>query len=106
MLSGLSPEVFIDLHRAVVGAGMLWPDLTILLDIPVEVVMHRRHAIGRSAEFFEKRELLERVRHNYLTLANHSFFRDQIVVINGDQSPELVFEDIRKIIEPRLPSRG
>ena len=105
MLSGKPPEVFINLHREVVGPGMVWPDLTVLLDVSVETAIKRRLAARSKLELFEKRESLERVRQSYLRLVHHPFFTERVVVVDGEGSPEGVFERVKKTIEPQLPHR-
>ena len=106
MLSGKPPEVFINLHREVVGPGMVWPDLTVLLDVSVETATKRRLQARSELELFEKRESLERVRQSYLRLVHHPFFTERVVVVDGEGSPEEVFERVKKTIELLLPSRG
>lgn len=77
MLSGLPAEHFIQLHYDIVGPRMLWPDLTVILDLPVDVALQRiqKRAIElgiKADQFFEKKDMLERVRVNYLELAQRS----------------------------------
>lgn len=77
MLSGLPAEHFIQLHYDIVGPRMLWPDLTIILDLPVDVALERvqKRAIesGITADqFFEKKDMLEKVRANYFELSQRS----------------------------------
>lgn len=105
MLSGAPTDVFFDLHRQVVGPAMRWPDLTILLDLPVEEAIQRKTAAGAMPQLFEKAAFLERVRQNYLTLTTAPLFRDRIAVINGSGDIATVAERVSKAIEPRLPSR-
>jgi len=45
------------------------PDLTLLLDVPVEVAAARRHAAGRAVERYDDDGLLARVAANYRRLA-------------------------------------
>lgn len=111
MLSGRPPEDFIRLHEDVCGEIMVWPDITIVLDLPAKVALERiakrRQESGLSVpnEFFERADKLARVREFYLQLAGR---RDigGIAVVNAEQDPDVLFEDIKKIIEPMLPLAG
>lgn len=60
------------------------PDLTILIDIPVDVSLER---IGSDTEKYENRENLERAREIYLDMAEK---KDYVRIIDGTQSPEYV----------------
>lgn len=102
MLSGRPPEDFIGLHEEVIGPQMIWPDLTILLDLPAEEAI-RRIAKGRNhAELFEKREQLENVRANYLKARSIGPFAGKVAVVNGERSEEEVFSAVRSSVESRL----
>lgn len=102
MLSGRSPEDLIQLHEDVVGSHMMWPDLTILLDLSAEEAI-RRIAKGRDhSEFFEKEKTLEKVRENYLRARFIGPFRGKVAVVDGDQSENVVFEAVKKTIRPLL----
>jgi len=73
-----------------------WPDLTIILDLPVEKAMAR---INRQKDRIEQRprEYHEQVRRNYLAqaAADPKHYR----VIGADRPPEAVHADIWKEIE-------
>ena len=95
MLSGHSAEVFIGLHSRVIGSSMIWPDLTILLDVSGREAA-RRIAVSRGKpEYFERADKLERVRANYLAIAKRPAFEDGVAVINGERSEDEVFSDVQ-----------
>jgi len=75
------------------------PDLTILLDVPVEVAFERLSSrIDSRRKFDSHRDFMEKVRQNYLELPDilPKLMRDNnILIINGDKSPDKVFEDIK-----------
>ncbi len=101
---------FTDSSRAYQGAGRglgldvvdqlaervhadLWPDLTVLLDAPVDVGMQRAQRRGSPDRFeTERAEFFERVRECYLELA--VAHPDRIVVIDASRSIDLVRSDI------------
>lgn len=93
----------------------LKPDLTLLFDLDPALALHRveqRGAIlGRSegqagsadaamAETFERRDLLERVRANYLRLAKDEPRR--FVVLDAARAPDLVLADAVGAVVARL----
>lgn len=108
MLSKRPPEDFIKLHYDVIGPSMVWPDTTIVLNVSaktgLERIAERRKGSGLEVpnQFFERGDKLSRVREFYLKVAERTDIGG-IAVVNGEQSPDAVFEEIKKIIEPRLP---
>ncbi len=106
MLSGKSIKTFIDLHKKVLGSLMIWPDLNIILDISAEKAMRRIQERSQEKknkiEYFEKLSLLKKVRKNYLSIAEHPFFKSSTVVINGEQNKEKVFKEVKSALMPFL----
>lgn len=82
-----STERYLQLHRDIIGEEMLYPDLTLLLDAPVE------------------QERLEKVRLNYLWLGlaktNNERFGN-IAVINASKSKEEILTSAIVAIKPLL----
>lgn len=81
--------------------GDTWPDLTILLDAPVEIGMERagtRSAPDRIEQ--ERHDFFERVRECYLQIAAHE--PERFVVIDTTRGIEEVREDIVTIAEQVL----
>lgn len=70
------------------------PDLTIILDIPVETSLER--IANNEKEVFEKRDRLEAARDIYLTLAEE---HDRYTVVDAEQPPEDVIAECIEIIE-------
>jgi dTMP kinase len=93
----------IDALVQIVHAGVQ-PDLTILLDLPVEVGMARarlRNGAGGPDRFeTERREFFERVREAYLERARCQPGRFRVIDAVG--SPEQVFDAVRACLEPFL----
>lgn len=90
--AGLDPQSIWDVGN-VATAGQQ-PDLTIVLDMPLEKAVSR---IGRELDRMEAKgsEFLQRVRQGFLTEAERA--PEQIKVINADQEIEQVQADIRQV---------
>ena len=90
--AGLEPQSIWEVGN-VATAGQQ-PDLTIVLDMPLEKAVSR---IGRELDRMEAKgsEFLQRVRQGFLTEAERA--PEQIKVINADQEIEQVQADIRQV---------
>lgn len=76
--------------------GDLWPDLTILLDAPVEIGMSRAGRRGKLDRFeSEQTEFFSRVREVYLRLAESE--PDRFVVVDATQDLDAVQQTIEAI---------
>lgn len=74
------------------------PDLTILLDLPVEVGLERASTRSEKDRFEgENRAFFERVRTGFLRRAAQ--FPERFRVVKTDASPELVRAELSKILE-------
>jgi dTMP kinase len=84
------------------ATGGLWPDLTILLDLPVEIGLERtrRRAEWNRFEDTEEVAFFERVRHAYLGFAESEPGRYEVVDASG--SVDAADAAIRAAIERRL----
>jgi len=81
--------------------GETWPDLTILLDAPVEIGMQRADKRGARDRFEEERhDFFQRVRECYLQLAIKE--ADRFVVIDTTQSLQQVAHEIRDLADMLL----
>lgn len=80
----------------------LWPDITLLLDVPVDVGLKRVNQRNQGMNRFEleKTAFLERVRQTYLTLAEAD--PDRFWVIDASQSHKRVKREILEGLEQRL----
>ena len=95
--AGLDPQSIWDVGK-VATAGQQ-PDLTIVLDMPLEKAVGR---IGRELDRMEAKgsEFLQRVRQGFLMEAERA--PQQIKVINADQEIEQVQADIRQVAREYL----
>ena len=85
------------------ATSRLKPDLTILLDLPVEVGMARKSKDEKLKNLdrieSKGREYHEKVRKGYLTLAKKN--KKRIFVVDASQSVEKIFDDIKTEFEKR-----
>ena len=97
------PERDIDSLVAIVHPGF-WPDLTVLLDAPVDTGLARAHerngADGPDRFETERREFFERVREAYLVRARREPQRLRVVDASG--SVDAVERGIRALVAPLL----
>jgi len=96
---GVAPDWLARLNDAATGG--LDPDLTVLLDLPVDTGLARRRGEGSwnridAADL----EFHERVRAGYLELARSEPWR--WVVVRADRSPDQVAEDIERAVTELL----
>ena len=70
---------------------VLEPDMTFIIDVPVEIFLERR---GETDVIFEKREFQEKLRNSYLELAEN--LSDPIAVVEGIRSIEDIHAEIRE----------
>jgi dTMP kinase len=102
---GLDPETIATLNQLAIG--QLWPELTILLDCPVEIGLSRAiaridNSLGAREERFEleARQFHQRVRDGYLQLAAQEPAR--FVRIDGSQDVQHVAIAITAAVLSRI----
>lgn len=91
---GLSRQVVDDLNKIAVGG--VWPDITFVLDLPVEAGLERasnRRAKDRIEQ--EKLEFHQRVRNGFLELA---LADRRLKVIKADENQEYIFAKIKNLL--------
>jgi dTMP kinase len=81
------------------------PDLTILLDIPVETGIKRALDRNESDQRFEQKGVAfhQRIREGYLKLA--AIYSERIKVINASQTVHSISDEIQQLIKPMLIDR-
>ncbi len=83
------------------ATGNLQPDLTVLIDIPVDITKHRmKNKIADRLES-EERTFHERVRHGFLEIAHDE--PERVVVIDGTRTPDEVHAEIVRVVATRFP---
>lgn len=97
---GLAPDVLNALHR--LATHGLWPDLTLLIDVPVATGMERAGSRGQKDRIEQESiDFHERVRTGFLDLARSE--PDRIRVIDGNADVQAVHQAIRRAVEAVLP---
>lgn len=88
-----------DIHARVIGVE---PDLTLILDMDPTVALARGLARQSGEDRFEDMGLAfqERLRAGFQTLARD--FPDRCAMVDANQPPEAIAQDIARIVEARL----
>jgi len=83
-----------------INRQFLLPDLIIFLKVPAKTCLVRIKNNRFERTLFEKENILKEVLKNYLDLKKkfQNFF-----IVEGNKSPELVFEEIKEILKKTLP---
>ncbi len=77
---------------------VLKPDVTIFIDIPAEVAMERISQNRDNIELYENLERLAAVREGYFSAFELLKNEENIFVVNGNQPPEIIAEEIENYI--------
>ena len=100
---GYGRELGVDVVRQsnALATGNLQPDLTLVIDIPVEITKERMN--GKTADRLEseKRSFHERIRNGFLEIARDE--PERVVVVDGTKSPDDVHLEIVRIVSIRFP---
>ncbi len=75
------------------------PDLTLLIDVPMEICLDRIDKTRLSRELFEKKKTLEAVVKNYARFAREY---PNTYLVNGQGSEKLVHGRIRKLVKEKF----
>jgi dTMP kinase len=87
-------------------ADMLRPDLTIFIDVPPAVCMERLNKGRNVIELYESLENLKSVREKYVEAFDKLKDEETIAIINGDRSPESIFNDTWEKVHALLKSKN
>jgi dTMP kinase len=96
----LALDALTALHRFALGAFA--PDLTLILDLPVEIGLARAAARAPRADRFERldRAFHERLRHGFRRIAGEE--SERCILIDGASDPQTVHRSVLAMIEKRL----
>ncbi|TCS64369.1 dTMP kinase [Varunaivibrio sulfuroxidans] len=96
----LDRETIARLHRLVLGA--FEPDLTLILDIPVDVGLARARARGDGEDRYERMEVSfhHRLRDGFLDIARKNIAR--CAIIDGEPGVDDVQRAIRAVVQSRF----
>lgn len=78
---------------------ILQPDLHVYLDISVDTAMERLQTGRDMMEIFETRENLEKVKQTYNLIIDRFGEEQNILVIDGEQSQEVIAEEVWKKVK-------
>jgi len=86
--------------------GDFEPDLTLVLDLPVERGLARAAARGEAKSRYERMDhaMHERLRDGFLAIAQNA--RQRCVVIDADQSADVLHREIMDVVRERLISNA
>ncbi|MDR1210267.1 MAG: dTMP kinase [Clostridiales bacterium] len=96
---GVDTDIVAELNF--IATDWMEPDITFLLDVPVNVMFARRPG-GYRADRIESRgvEFFEKARRGYIELTKR--FKNRIAIVDGCAPEERVFSEVLRSIEPRL----
>ena len=97
VVMGVPEEVVLALNRAI-----RYPDLTVVLDTPVEIALERLMRRGGSVTRYENPELMEKARARFLEVAE----KYELPVIDASRPVEEVQKEIRELLNRALESKG
>ncbi|MCR4335920.1 MAG: dTMP kinase [archaeon] len=98
LIQGIELEKIIELHN-----GMAVPDLIFVLDLPVDVALQRIDSDSKRSvkEVFEKKEFLEKVRQEFLSL-KEIFPEENIRIVDASKKIDEVTEEIVNILWKKI----
>ncbi len=90
------------MNQEILGEDFIWPDLILVFDLPVMTALSRLKEKNRNLDEHERQPILAKVRHNYVHFAG--VYRN-CKIIDSDQSEEVVFGIVKKLLLSVLKSR-
>jgi len=99
---GFGRGIDVDLIEKMNGeaTGGLKPNLTFLIDLPVEVAFERLKGKKKDRLEMESLEFHRKVREGFLKIAEKE--KDRVVVIDGRKSVDEIFNEVVKEVQRRL----
>jgi dTMP kinase len=103
---GYGAGIDVDLIRnlSLAATGGITPDLTLILDLPVDVGLKRAASRAGGEDRFERKgdEFHARLRHGFLSIAKAEPGR--CAIIDASTSADIVAQEISKVVSVRLKS--
>jgi dTMP kinase len=81
-----------------VCANLRRPDITFFIDISVDESLKRLTASRDNLDKYENRTRITQVRENYITAIEAVKRDENIIIIDGEKSPDEVFEQVHQFI--------
>ena len=78
----------------VLNARARRPDVTFLLDVPVDLAASRRAAAGRTEEIYDRMEIQRRVAAAYRAVARRLGPTEKIIVLDGERPIDALTDEI------------
>ena len=95
---GLNLELILQMNKEATGG--LEPDITFLLDVPVEVGLSRIKSKQKDRMEGEPLEFHRRVREGFLKIAEQK--PERVVVLDGTKDKEMIFSEVLNHVVRRL----
>ncbi len=86
------------------SAEILRPDLNVFVDVEPKVCLDRILSARDCLDIYEKNEILEKVRKNYLTAFERMKHEEHVVVVDGNGSEQEVEDRIWEQVKQILPA--
>lgn len=100
MVRGFGVDVIDQLNN--ISTRETYPDLTFLLDVPVEIGLSRRAQTDKMDRLdMEAKEFHQKVRDAYLDLAKKND-HNRWVIVDGTKSIDTLVAEIKEVVEKRL----
>jgi dTMP kinase len=84
------------------SASILRPDVNVFIDVSPEISMQRVHANRENIELFETLDTLKQVRGKYMEAFEKLKAVENIFIVDGNRTPELIAGDIWQKITSML----
>lgn len=84
------------------NANILRPTATLFIDVDPDICLERIMANRDSLDMYEKIDILKRVRDNYFLAFERLKDQEKVIIVNGNESPARVEENIWKVIQQLL----
>ena len=85
------------------NADILRPDLTLFIDVAPDVCIKRLETTRKHLEIYEKIDIMQQVRKNYLSAFQRLKNEEAVAVIDGSRTPEeiaeAVWEQVSRLIQ-------